>query len=295
MTANLQHIVRSLTCKRDLEMALRAYRSFIHYNQQDSKLVIHTDGTLNQGDIERLYLALPGIEVIDRMEKDEEVKEALWKYPNCLKFRESHPLSNKILDIPVLEPTCVKFIDCDILFLKPFDGFFSGDGNARFCLEDDCGYSGRLLELKKISSNLIPEGCNTGIFQLDKQKIDFDYIEWFLSQKHLCTYLGMVEQTLYAIFMGRTDARMYGLDQINTSKKRLSITEKTVAVHFMYDLKNKFFEFADRYESNEEKVVATIKLHKARKLNYSYILKRALNSRLRKVKSASLYNCFFEA
>jgi len=286
MTVVKQQIVRSLTCKRDLEMALIAYASFLKYNHQHTKLLVHTDGSLDERDIERLHTSLPGIEVIDRKTTNEQVRDVLAQYPNCLKFRETHPLSNKILDIPILESSCIKFIDCDILFFKPFTGFFSNDCSSRFCLEDDCGYSGRLVELMKVSSNSIPEGCNTGIFQMAKQKFDLAYIEWFLSQQNLCMFPGMIEQTLFALFMGSDDAYIYDKHQISTSRNRLKISEQTIAIHFMYDFKNRFFEFAQKlveYESNEP---VTINLTKAKRLKYAYIVKRALNTRLKNLMPA---------
>ena len=269
-----QHTVRTLTCKRDLEMAIRAYSSFLDCTRQNIKLVIHTDGTLDKSEIERLYATLPGIEVVDRNDTDEQVSEALSKYPKCLEFRRKHPLSNKLLDIPVLENSCIKFIDCDILFLKPFDGFFSEDCGSRFCKETECGYSGRLLELRKVSKNQIPVACNTGIFQINKNKVDFDYIEWFLSNEKLCTYLGLVEQTLYAIFLGYKDAYNFRPDQISTSKDSIDLQDQTVAIHFMYSLKNRFFEYADKYKNINNGNVEQIKLTQAQQLTYPYILKR---------------------
>lgn len=283
MNIENQHIVRTLTCKRDLDMAIVSYKSFLRNNSESAKLIVHTDGSLSCEDIDRLYKSVQDIEIVDRRDTDELVKEVLRKYPNCLKYRDLHPLSNKILDIPILESSCVKFIDCDILFIKPFSGLFSYDKASRFSLEDDCGYSGRLIELKKTTSNTIPEGCNTGIFQMDKEKLDLDYIEWFLSNTKLCRFVSMVEQTLFAILMGTEGSVTYSDQQISTSKKHVKLTKNTVAIHFMYGLKTLFFQYANDYCDLPNNHVNVIKFSKSKNLSYSYVLRRALNRQLNKL------------
>ena len=96
MVGKQQFVIRSLTCKRDLDMPIVAYNSFLHYNRQDSRLVVHTDGTLSEFDVNRLCRSVRNIEVIDRKSSEEQVKEALAKYPECLEFRALHSLSNKL-------------------------------------------------------------------------------------------------------------------------------------------------------------------------------------------------------
>lgn len=277
-----QDFVRSLTCKRDLEMALIAYNSFLKLNQDNCSLIIHSDGSLSKADIDNLYKSLKNIEVIDRLDSNEEVNDNLAKYPNCLKLRELHPLSIKLLDIPILEKKCVKFIDCDILFIKPFQDLYSNDYGSRYCWEDDSGYSGRLIDILKASSGSVPEGCNTGIFQMDKNKFDIEFIEWFLGQEKLCQFPGMIEQTVYAILMGSDLSHAYERKQISTSKNHLQIFDETVAIHFMYDLKSQFFDYVDKnnFENNIES--ETFRLIKPKKLNYQYIIKRAIKRKFAK-------------
>src|SRR5688572_1209099 len=104
MIPNYQYTIRSLTCKRDLEMAIVCFNSFVKYNKQTNfKLLVHTDGSLSDQDIDRLNNNVDKLEVVDRKDHEEEVKEALAKYPNCLKYRSITPLSNKFLDIAILE------------------------------------------------------------------------------------------------------------------------------------------------------------------------------------------------
>lgn len=61
----------------------------------------------------------------------------------------------------------------------------------------------------KASSNKILEGYNVGIFQMNKDLFDIDYIEWFLSNYKLCMFPGMLDQTLHSIFMGSGNSQYY--------------------------------------------------------------------------------------
>lgn len=273
---NEKFVVRSLTCKRDVDMAVVCYKSFVDCYNQNIKLIIHSDGSLTSDDISKLYNSLENVEIIDRKDTEEEVREVLSKYPNCLNFRNVHPLSTKILDIPIIEKKCIRFIDCDILFIKKFDDLFSDDCSSRFCLEDDTGYSGRLIDMMKASKNKIPKRCNAGIIQMDKTKFDLEYIEWFLSKKHLCNFPGMLDQTLYAILMGWKDSYNFAYKQISTSKRKISISKDTIAIHFMYDLKRSFFEFAEKFKNVKDDNISHFRLYKPERLSYPYIIKRAV-------------------
>ena len=283
MDNSVSFVVRSLTCKRDFKMAVTSYNSFLSNCQQSVKLIVHTDGSLSKDDINILYDSVPNVNVIDRKDQEEYVKDYLSKYPKCLKLRNETPLSNKILDIPILEKHCVRFIDCDILFLRPFSGLFSNDASSRFCLEDDTGCSGRLIDMIKASSNKILEGCNVGIFQMNKDLFDIDYIEWFLSNDKLCVFPGMLDQTLYSIFMGSGNSQYYKYEQISTSQKKITISQDTIALHFMNDLKKLFFEYDNNRQILPSQENGFFQLEDARSLKYPYVIKRALSRRISKL------------
>ena len=283
MDNSTSFVVRSLTCKRDLKMAIISYKSFLSNCQQNVKLIVHTDGSLLKDDIKLLYDCVPNIDVVNRKDQEEYVKDFLSRYPKCLALRNKTALSNKILDIPILEKLCIRFIDCDILFLRPFSGLFSSDGSSRFCLEDDTGCSGRLIDMMKASSNKILEGCNVGIFQMNKDLFDIDYIEWFLSNDKLCIFPGMLDQTLYSIFMGSGKSQHYKYEQISTSQKKITISQDTIALHFMNDLKKSFFEYANNSQIISNKENGYFQLKDARHLKYPYVIKRALSRRILKL------------
>ena len=286
MTDRDTFIVRSLTCKRDLQMAIIALKSFLFNCQQNVKLIVHTDGSLTEEDIDTLYNSVPSIDVVNRKDQEEYIKDYLSKYPKCLELRNKTPLSNKILDIPILEKHCMRFIDCDILFLRPFSDLFSSDASSRFCLEDDTGCSGRLVDMMKASSNKILEGCNIGIFQMNKDLYNIDYIEWFLSNDKLCMFPGMLDQTLYSIFMGSGNSQHYKYEQISTSQNKISISKDTIALHFMNDLKKLFFEYANNTQTFSNKGNGSFQLKDARHLKYPYVIKRALSRKISELLNA---------
>jgi hypothetical protein len=54
----------------------------------------------------------------------------------------------------------------------------------------------------------------------------------------------------------------------------------------MYDFKKLFFEYAQKLDERESKKPVSINLTKAKRLKYAYIVKRALNTRLKNLMPA---------
>jgi hypothetical protein len=171
-----------------MDMALECFDSLHVALGERLRLIIHEDGSLEEGDADKLAERFPLAAIIRRRETEGLITESLARYPNCRKYRKSHPLSNKLLDIPPLSDTSVQFIDCDILFFRKVRTLFGDrDGNV-FMFEDDEGHSAPLLDLILKHRFKIGKGFNTGLFRFDLSGYDLDWIDWMLGRSDLMRY-----------------------------------------------------------------------------------------------------------
>lgn len=224
-------------------MASLCLRTLQRSWQEPFKLIIHEDGSLTEEDREKIAAALPNTEILRRKDHVEKIESVLAGFPAARKYRSEHPLSNKLLDVPIIasEPD-LHFVDCDLVFFRPFTGLFDAPGTL-FSREDDQGFSARILPLMKMRGPL-PCGFNSGLFRLPKAKYDLDVIEWFLSKPELRTFPQLVEQTAYSFLFGVKGCQNFDTRQFVSSRSQCVVGNETLSVHLMYDLKKRVDEFA---------------------------------------------------
>jgi hypothetical protein len=232
------HEVRTLVCKRDMANALLCYESLLAATHPKLNLFIHEDGTLDEEDLNTLRKRFPSATVLRRADTEQEVLEALARHPHCRAFRAAHPLSNKLLDIPLLSREHLRFIDSDILFFRKVDSLFPVGTSPVSMVDDDQGYSARLIDLVIRFGIRLPSGFNSGLMSLALAGYDLDRIEWFLGHPELTRLPSMVEQTCFAMLAAPNDLRHFSPEQFFCKKHRpLQVTSETVAVHFIYHMK----------------------------------------------------------
>ncbi len=268
-------ILRTLICKRDLLNGCICLKSVVAASQEKIRLVIHEDGSLDERDVEFLFSQIPQMEIVRRRESEEAVKEKLQKHPKCLAYREQHPLSNKLLDIPLLNEATLNFIDSDILFFRRIVRIFPENLCPVFSKEDDQGYSGPLLKIISKSQNRLPSGCNTGLFRLPQTIYDLDYIEWFLSQEDLWQIApALKEQTCFALLFGHEGCKIFSPSNLRCTHKKAVVTEATIAIHFIAGLKEKIRVLADQSsESIQSNPITTFRYLNARELTVASAIK----------------------
>ncbi len=238
--------MRTLICKRDLEMGRACLSSLLEACREPIRLIVHEDGTLSKADFDVLREALPGAVLVRRNEAAARLEEQLRDRPGCRAYRARHPLSNKLLDIPLLafeaeDARELHYIDSDILFFRHCTGLFAPGETPVFLQEDDQGYSGPLLSLLGCSRRAVPSGCNTGLFRLPRVRYDLDFIEWFLGRRELWSaFPTLTEQTCLALLMESRGSQVVSPRQISCSKDSVRVTDETIAVHFMSFVKKEF-------------------------------------------------------
>lgn len=243
--------IHSLTCKRDLALATSCLGSL--QRAVGDSLVLHEDGSLDDREIDQLLASLPRTQVIRRRDTEPAVMERLARYPACLRYRSLHPLSNKLLDIPLSLPPghTLRFCDCDILFFRRLTQVFPEDGRAIFCEEDNDGYSAAPWKLRFQFGFRIVSGLNSGLFQFPLQYLDLDFLEWFLGKPELLAVPGMGEQTAWALLLRNAWPEVFATDQIFCSTRRpLAIDDRLIAIHFLYHLKGRVPDYLHQAEAS---------------------------------------------
>ncbi|MDR3402355.1 MAG: hypothetical protein P4L99_07635 [Chthoniobacter sp.] len=270
--------VKTLVCKRDMDNALLCYESLFAAVGPKLKLVIHEDGTLDAFDFDALQQRFPSATLVRRAERESEVLEALARYPHCRAHRSQHPLSNKLLDIPLLSREPLRYVDSDILFFRKVNALFPEGDFPLAMLDDDQGYSARLIDITRKHKIPIPSGFNSGLLRLDLADYDLDRIEWFLGKPELLRIPAMAEQTCYAMLTAEKGLRQFSPAQFFCKKYRpLEITTRTVAAHFIYHLKGLIRKYhPTAMESLRESPVTELQLQSPRPLTLLTIVKRRL-------------------
>jgi hypothetical protein len=270
--------LRTLTCHRDVHMASLCLRTLQRCWQEPFKLIVHEDGSLTPEDREKLAQALPNIEILNRSNYIDQIEEVLHKFPAARKYRGEHPLSNKLLDIPIVAPeTELHFVDCDLVFFRRFTGLFDSPG-ALFSREDDQGYCTRIPPLLKMRGPLA-SGFNSGLFRLPKGKYDLEVVEWFLAKEDLRIFPGLVEQTCFAFLFGVDGCYNFNTRQFVSSRSRCVVQDDTLSVHLMYNLKDRVDEFARQAEAMlaADHAPVQVQFQKVKQLSYMDLISRKID------------------
>ncbi len=271
-------MIHSLTCKRDLPLAIHCLGSLTR--AVDDSLVVHEDGSLEERDIDQLLAALPRTRIVRRRETEPAVLEKLANRPACLRYRSQHPLSNKLLDIPLgLEGVDIlRFCDCDILFFRRLTSLFPDSEQPIFCEEDNDGYSAAPWKIRFKFGFRIMSGLNSGLFQFPLARLDLDFLEWFLGKPELLAIPGMGEQTAWALLLRNAWPSVFAPDQIFCSTLRpITVDDRLLAIHFLYHLKSRVPQYVSQaFESLASAAAAVPEFRKARALSPALILQRRL-------------------
>src|SRR5437016_1168105 len=91
--------VHVLTGDKDWLLAAWSLASFFHFTEIGWPIVIHDDGTLPDEARETFVTLFDSCRIIPRAESDADVTRALWPYPFCLDYRNTHPLGLKVFDM----------------------------------------------------------------------------------------------------------------------------------------------------------------------------------------------------
>ena len=246
-----QHInISSLICHRDMPLALTCLSSLLKYSAKPVHFILHDDGSLQEEDIALLMKVLYSPTIIGKREADEQMADALSKYPAALQFRQNDVLAKKLLDCVHFNDSAVfAYCDTDILFVRPFQELFafpSSDINALMMFDLTNSYCMRSWQMVKYPLLQVPHNPNSGLLYYRRACYDMDFIEWFLSKQELRGISYFTEQTAWALLCWRASCRLWDPKQIAFMKPGFVPSGEFVAGHFVKTYRNLFDDYVNK-------------------------------------------------
>jgi hypothetical protein len=221
-----------------VEMALLCLGSLLAYAAEPVRLRIHDDGTLTEGDRERLAAGLAEPGFVPRAEAEERLEQHLASRPATRALRRSNPLGLKLVDAPLLASgERLLFCDSDVLFFRPFSGLWGEAGEAVFLRDTQSAYSVRSWQMLREPRLRLPCRVNTGIVGFPRAAYDPDLLEWFLSHPAYQRTPVWAEQTAWALLGGRAGCRFVDPERVRLPPEeegdRVELPDEIVALHFV--------------------------------------------------------------
>ena len=235
-------LVQSLIGRKNLPFYLECLDSLTRFCHERINLLLHTDGSLNK---EQMEFALnhfddQPVQFHNPKEAKQVTLDNLEGHPHCQKFRQ-----NSLWGIEFFDPLFVRpddpisyYVDADILFLRPFSGLFESkevEGGALFLRDIQWdAYCLRPWHLFGFGMHpVIVKGITTALVCWDKRAIDWDYLEWFLSQNKFHRIPEWVMPTAQAGLAKRCQARVVSPTQLPNLYPNASIDKETFGVHLL--------------------------------------------------------------
>lgn len=231
-------IVTTLLCHAHVDMALLCLGSLLAHAAEPLRLRIHDDGTLTEGDRERLTAGLDRPDFVSRPEADERLEDLLAGRPATRAMRRTNPLGLKLVDAALLAPgERLLFCDSDVLFFRPFSGLWGGEGEDAetvFLRDSQNAYSVRSWQLPREPRLRLAGHVNTGIVGFPTSAYDPDLLEWFLARPDFNRTPVWLEQTAWALLGGRAGCRFVDPARVRLpGETDAALDEETVALHFV--------------------------------------------------------------
>jgi hypothetical protein len=287
-------IVQSLVGRISLPFYLRCLQSLLEHCEEKISLLIHEDGSLQENDREQARRQLgENTNFIDLAETKERTLDQLSGHPYCQAIRKDSLWGIEFFDPLFAHPDdpISYYIDADILFLRPFFGLFEPkkvEGGALFLRDIQWdAYCLRPWHLFGFGMRpVIVKGITTALVCWDKRAIDWDYLEWFLSQNKFHRIPEWVMPTAQAGLAKRCQARVVSPSQLPNLYPNASIDKETFGVHLLGsyrdDWRPKVESYAKEIPSDQSPVQASFEPCQSRG-TFAYGInqaKRWVNTRL---------------
>ena len=272
-------------------MAKICYSSLIRLSERPVSLTVYHDGTLAPDQCDDLRKDGTIADVLNVRDFEGLIDDRLKEHPRAREFCWRHPNNLKLLVLPIHFGFPFRFLDSDILFIRPFTNLFIEDHLALYGKEmSDNVYSGKYIQLKLLAPRGMPSRANTGILQIPERYYSLDFIEWFLSKPELQTALvlppeqahSLIEQTIWPMMVG-VDAMQTNLENIYMNARGgVQISPKTFAIHFLGESRQEFEHYKD-FVSSDKRVIPA-EHNKAAELSWLDIIWRKVQRDLLKQK-----------
>jgi hypothetical protein len=210
--------VHTLLCKEHLTFAKQCLMSMLQMVIPRPTLVVHSDGTLGESEVELLneHFERP-LTFISREEADDIVFPQIERFPLIREFRKNNPLAMKLIDVGLIgNDSKISVIDSDVLFLKPIQFLFPAEGNQALFMRDlRSSYSVAWPNAGIFRKIKVRRRINTGLFSFPRSEFDIELINRILTIPEMCGgWQGFMEQTIWAALAARVPTLTYDARQV---------------------------------------------------------------------------------
>jgi hypothetical protein len=251
-------LVHTLACEAHLWFAIPCLKSLLDCSEEPVRLVIHDDGSLTEESLARFAAAFPDAVLVGRQVADEQLAEALKRFPNIADARGHLPHVLKLFDTTMTHPEAIVcYVDTDILFQKRFRGLFpetaeagsskqkSGlakpGGSAKapagaFMMDHANCFGAHPGDFRPFGPLRVARQLNSGLFWVRRDRIDYERMEYLFKRwgpERIKKYHGWFEQTIWADHAWRTRCALLDPKQFGTASAEREHNERLVGVHYV--------------------------------------------------------------
>lgn len=216
---------------------LYAAKSFIFHYPLPISLIIHADNTLNQKATQRIKRHLPQAKIFTRQMRDDLVEPELERrnLNFCQQFRKINVFGAKLIDAFLLSKSDkLILLDTDCLTLKSLKTLQNLANNSDYNVfakdPQAYPYSISLEDIKNKFGVDIKSNLCAGFCVLNRQLMDFNTIEKWLSTPNYPMSHHFAEQTITAALVSQTNLIILPEDEYNTG--RFYDEKKCTFIHY---------------------------------------------------------------
>ena len=248
-------LVHTLACEAHLWFAIPCLKSLLVCGEEPVRLVIHDDGSLTEESFARFSAAFPDAVLVSRRVADEQLAEALSRFPNMAEARRHLPHVLKLFDTTMTHPEAVVcYVDTDVLFQRRFRGLFPAKGEAAdlaqmagstqatagaFMMDHANCFGAHPGDFWPFGPLRVARQLNSGLFWVKRDRIDYERMEYLFKRwgaARIKKYHGWFEQTIWADHAWRTRCSLFDPDQFGTAGTEGN--SKLVGVHYVTPTRN---------------------------------------------------------
>jgi hypothetical protein len=233
-------LVHTLACEAHLWFAIPCLRSLLACSEEPVRLVIHDDGSLTDESFAQFAAAFPDAVLVARRTADEQLAEALSRFPAMAQARTHLPHVLKLFDATMTHPEpIVCYVDTDVLFQKRFRGLFPASVQATpgaFMMDSLNSFGAHPGDFWPFGPLRVARQLNSGLFWVQRDRIDYGRMEYLFKRwgpARIKKYHGWFEQTVWADHAWRTRCSLFDPDQFGTASAEVERNRKLIGVHYV--------------------------------------------------------------
>jgi hypothetical protein len=238
--------VHTLACEAHLKFAIPCLKSLLACSEEPVRLIIHDDGSLTEESFAGFAATFPDAVLVRRRAADEQLAEALARFPHMAEARRHLPHVLKLFDTTMTHPEpIICYADTDVLFQRRFRGLFPDSAQesdltkataGAFMMDHANSFAAHPGDFWPFGPLRVPRQLNSGLFWVQRARIDYERMEYLFKRwgpARIKKYHGWFEQTVWADHAWRTRCSLFDPDQFGTASADGNRNGKLVGVHYV--------------------------------------------------------------